>query len=248
MAEYYSLDDFANDYNAPLPLALIFSPQYADVSPQEKIMYAVLKYRMQLSARSGEKFSDDMGLYIYFKQEELAESMHCSLRTVKRIFSDMKEHGLIATRRVGVGSPSRIYLTKLSLDKCKPCHLIDDTPNTSYVQGVAPIKERTNTREQIHDNREYGHTPSRRATFVKPTVEEVQAYINEKGFTFSAESFIDYYESNGWMVGRTHMKDWKATCRNWQRNERKPSPRKPSTREDISQNDYSRIEKLGWDA
>lgn len=36
-----------------------------------------------------------------------------------------------------------------------------------------------------------------------------------------AESFLDYYNSNGWMVGRNKMKDWKASFRNWIRNEKK---------------------------
>ena len=33
-----------------------------------------------------------------------------------------------------------------------------------------------------------------------------------------AQRFWDYYESNGWRVGRNPMKDWKAAARNWQRN------------------------------
>ena len=53
--------------------------------------------------------------------------------------------------------------------------------------------------------------------FKPPTVEEVAAYIREKGYHINAEAFIDHYESNGWMVGKSHMKDWKATVRNWER-------------------------------
>ena len=57
--------------------------------------------------------------------------------------------------------------------------------------------------------------------FVKPTLEEVQAYITEKGLNVNAEKFIDYYESNGWKVGRNPMKDWKATARRWNTTETK---------------------------
>ena len=53
--------------------------------------------------------------------------------------------------------------------------------------------------------------------FTPPSREEVQEYIDEKGFSVDAERFIDYYTSNGWMVGKNHMKDWKATVRNWER-------------------------------
>lgn len=55
--------------------------------------------------------------------------------------------------------------------------------------------------------------------FKKPTLEELKAYIAENSYTFSAEAFMDYYESNGWKVGRNPMKSWQATCRTWQRHE-----------------------------
>ena len=56
--------------------------------------------------------------------------------------------------------------------------------------------------------------------FKKPTLEEVQAYILEKGYSIDAQHFVDYYESNGWKVGRNPMKDWKACVRTWNTNNR----------------------------
>ena len=61
--------------------------------------------------------------------------------------------------------------------------------------------------------------------FVPPTVEEVQAYITEKGYHISAEKFVDYYTANGWMVGKAKMKDWKAAVRNWERNLKETVPK-----------------------
>ena len=58
---------------------------------------------------------------------------------------------------------------------------------------------------------------SARTRFVHPSVEEVAEYIREKGYSVDAEAFIDYYESNGWKVGRQSMKDWKAAVRTWER-------------------------------
>ena len=55
--------------------------------------------------------------------------------------------------------------------------------------------------------------------FKKPTLDEVQQYCSERNNNISAEKFIDYYESNGWKVGRNSMKDWKATIRNWEKNQ-----------------------------
>lgn len=55
------------------------------------------------------------------------------------------------------------------------------------------------------------------SAFTPPTVEEVSAFITENNFNVDAENFLDYYRSNGWMVGRSKMKDWKATVRRWHR-------------------------------
>ena len=54
--------------------------------------------------------------------------------------------------------------------------------------------------------------------FVKPTVEEIQAYIQDKGYIFDAEAFFAFYESNGWKVGRNPMKNWKMACTTWSKN------------------------------
>ena len=47
----------------------------------------------------------------------------------------------------------------------------------------------------------------------------MQQYCLERNNNISAEKFIDYYESNGWKVGRNSMKNWKATVRNWEKNQ-----------------------------
>lgn len=62
-----------------------------------------------------------------------------------------------------------------------------------------------------------------RAIFRKPTVEDVEGYIKEKGYNVSAQQFYDHYEMIGWVYGkdRKPIKDWKAAVRTWVRNESK---------------------------
>lgn len=60
--------------------------------------------------------------------------------------------------------------------------------------------------------------------FVKPTLKEVMDLFADKGFTvYEGEKFFDYYESNGWKVGKNSMKDWRAAVRNWTKNSAKTS-------------------------
>jgi hypothetical protein len=52
----------------------------------------------------------------------------------------------------------------------------------------------------------------------KPTVDEIKAYCEERKNGVNAEQFFDYYESKGWVVGKSKMKDWRASVRTWERN------------------------------
>lgn len=53
--------------------------------------------------------------------------------------------------------------------------------------------------------------------FVPPTVEEVQAYCDERQNAVDAVSFVDFYEAKGWYVGKNKMKNWRAAVRTWER-------------------------------
>ena len=58
--------------------------------------------------------------------------------------------------------------------------------------------------------------PTGPARFVPPELEAVQAYFAGKGGTAEqAQRFRDYYESNGWLVGRNPMKSWQAAASCW---------------------------------
>lgn len=62
--------------------------------------------------------------------------------------------------------------------------------------------------------------------FTKPTLDEVKAYCAERGNNVDAEKWYDYYESNGWRVGRNPMKDFKAAIRTWEKREEPRGERK----------------------
>jgi hypothetical protein len=56
--------------------------------------------------------------------------------------------------------------------------------------------------------------------FTPPSVQVVQEYCNERKNGISAYTFVNFYQSKGWLVGKSKMKDWKAAVRTWeQKNE-----------------------------
>ena len=54
--------------------------------------------------------------------------------------------------------------------------------------------------------------------FTPPTLEEVKAYCIERKNNVDPERWMNHYTSNGWMVGKNKMKDWKAAVRTWEKN------------------------------
>ncbi len=61
--------------------------------------------------------------------------------------------------------------------------------------------------------------PQKSARFQKPTIDSIRNYCKEKNYTnVDPERFVNYYESNGWMVGRNKMKNWKFAVANWDKN------------------------------
>ncbi len=64
-----------------------------------------------------------------------------------------------------------------------------------------------------------GTDKPRKKSFIPPTVEEVRAYISEKGYTnVDAEEFVYHYDARGWMMGKTKMTRWKSAVSQWARN------------------------------
>ena len=90
--------------------------------------------------------------------------------------------------------------------------LTNNQPTTNQQLTTSkPINQET--------NKPYIESGAKTKRFVPPTYEEVEAYIKEKGYTMSAQRFVDFYESKNWFVGKNKMKDWKAAVRNWQSKE-----------------------------
>ena len=85
-------------------------------------------------------------------------------------------------------------------------------PSGNLNQELLTTNQELETKEPVI--KEPKKTSSR---FAPPSTKEVLDYMTERGYPYpkEAESFVDYYSSNGWKVGKNPMKDWKAATRNW---------------------------------
>lgn len=90
----------------------------------------------------------------------------------------------------------------------------------------------------IEEYKEIKNKRNNNNTFVKPTVEEVRAYCQERNNGIDAEAFISFYESKGWMIGKNKMKDWKAAVRTWERSRKEEKKNEKPKFDSFTQRDY----------
>lgn len=69
----------------------------------------------------------------------------------------------------------------------------------------------------VNDNVNANDNVKKTKRFTPPDVEEVRKYCIERNNNVDPESFVDFYESKGWMIGKNKMKDWKSAVRTWER-------------------------------
>lgn len=88
-------------------------------------------------------------------------------------------------------------------------------PETLQAEAVEEIE--TVEAEEVTTPTDARAASPARTPMKRPTLEEVQAYATEKGYSVDAELFIAFYESNGWKVGKNPMKSWRAALVTWQK-------------------------------
>ena len=102
----------------------------------------------------------------------------------------------------------------------------DEAKGQSKSKGKS--KGNSNNKERVLKN-------PKETRFKPPSVEEVAAYCKEKNYTFNAETFIAFYDSNGWKVGKNPMKNWKAACTTWHKRRESEVSGEEATDEEIEQ-------------
>lgn len=136
----------------------------------------------------------------------------CSKGTLDRLFKGLQTKGYIVSVKV-INELGRFDgWNHIVYDN--PAIRDEESPITSNAEvgQSAPISNTDINNKSIY----------KKTKFIRPSIDEVKLYAKEIGFlTLDSEYFIDHYESNGWLVGKNKMQDWKAAIRTWKRNEGK---------------------------
>lgn len=171
-------------------------------------------------------FSQDGEGWFYGSLEYLSRMTGITRRTVVNVLNKLHEDGLIEKDILDSGRV-RYKVRKTFLPSEKIALPSEDF---SLVSGekIALPSEKIAPYIEI-DNKQTNN----KKIFIRPSIAEITAYCEERGNNIDANQFHDYYESNGWKVGRNSMKDWKSAVRYWERNDQSKN-KKPVRKEQRS--------------
>ena len=198
------------NYYAILPASVRYDNR---LKANEKLLYSEIT---ALSNKTGSCYATNK----YF-----ADLYEVEIETISRWISRLKELKYIDIEIIYKNDTKEIDKRMIKINGVP----IDKNINTyipnnqegyceNYQEGIdEKIKENNtsinNTSMNIKEN-------IKRKVFKKPTLDELKEYCLSSSLSVDYQYFYDYYESNGWRVGKNPMKDWKATLRNWDRKNR----------------------------
>lgn len=153
----------------------------------------------------------------YISNEYIAELLGVSVSWASKCLSHLLELGLV---RVVKFDGRKRYVESTIQFKADL--------NESSMQDGTKVPY-TNNNEYINNNNSLYKKSSR---FQKPTIEEIRQYCLEKGYNVDAEQFFNFYESKGWVVGKSLMKNWRAAVCTWNKREKDIPQRKRESRKE----------------
>ena len=105
-----------------------------------------------------------------------------------------------------------------------------NTPIAKTKQGYLENDEENNTLPNKTINNTEGTLPKKIKRFQKPSLDELFEFKNSHKYLPDPHKFLNYYESNGWKVGRSQMKCWKSTFRTWHLRDLESQKAKPKSK------------------
>lgn len=174
--------------------------------------------------------------------------------------TDAQEAVLIAIRPVMETSRSRIVAggnggskTPSNGESKRASKTVSKTPSKRTSKTPSNGESNDASKRASEEEEEVGRGTKeeergKKARFRAPSPAEVDEYARSYAASkdldldstdFDPERFVDFYAQKGWMVGRTRMKDWRASVRNWVRSSR---PREGKREVNDAGDDFSKYD------
>jgi len=149
----------------------------------------------------------------------------------RKCLKTLKKYEIIETKRKGIPAKQYFKINEANLLNILSC---EETEGL-VVKKLNDLSETKLT--TINKNKEI---KINNKLFKKPSVNDVELYCIERDNKIDAISFVNFYESKGWMVGKNKMKDWRACVRTWEIRDKNKKTYAPKTMSkiDMQLNEY----------
>ena len=199
---------------------------YSDENTKSVFLHLLLTANFEPSEFHGRRIEKGQSV---FGLLSLSKLLLLSIQEVRTAIDHLKATGEITVQTTNKFSIATIVkysdYQAIDDDSNKQDNTPDNKPSTNHQQTInKPSTTSKNIRKE-EDKKENdspnGESRARkpRAAFQPPSVEEVAEYCRERCNSVVPQLWHDHYTSNGWMVGKNHMKDWKAAVRTWEKNQ-----------------------------
>ena len=184
-------------------------PNYYAIIPAEVRYDKELKDKAKLLYGEITCLSNEYG-YCYASNKYFANLYQVSVTTISLLIKNLIDRGYLTSEIIYKKGTKEIDKRYLRISKEGYLRFLKE--------GIKEKLKDNNT--SINNNKEINNINIiyKEKNFKKPTLEEVEEYCKERNNNINAQKFIDFYESKGWKVGKTPMKDWKACIRTWESN------------------------------
>ncbi len=169
-----------------------------ELTPNAKLLFAEITALLQING------------VCYASNKYFSELYGKNKVTISRWIKELKERGYISvsyTYKEGSNEIANRYM--------QICY----GGLSKNDKGVLTKMLKSNT-NKVNTNTTYSNK-ERGVSFKKPLINDIKDYCLERKNNIDAEHFYDFYESKGWVVGKTKMKSWKACVRTWEQRQEK---------------------------
>ncbi len=125
---------------------MITNTKYQNLTSNEKLLYALLLNRINLSRKNHKSFSDNNGIFIYYSNKQIQRHLNCSDRTAAHALNNLEQAGLIRKEYQQIGLPLKIYVNDV--------REMDKTAHFS-----APQKPQEKFSQKLYNNSNYNTKP-----------------------------------------------------------------------------------------
>jgi predicted transcriptional regulator len=177
-----------------------------------------------------------------FFMSEIQEHFTDGASSIRTAVEELQEAGYIERIKRGIVGGGTYYEWSISPNakiaygtKCENRTVV----STEYNNIIYNSKDNSNNTIS---------KPKKSTRFKKPTAQEVQDYCNTRDNGIDGQYFIDHYEANGWLRGKTPIKSWQACVRTWEGNNKKSGVNQTLHKEDNTNNlgvkEYTHLKRL----